>query len=104
MWNEHPYYILDVPWSDSRQRAAAAAFLGFLMSEGIQKRALEHGFGPEIPMCRCAIPTVRSCATRAGAQSICRRPCEPSKDRVLEELLASFRRIEERSLPETHQE
>ena len=23
IWNEHPYYILDVPWSDARQRAAA---------------------------------------------------------------------------------
>ena len=46
MWNEHPYYILDVPWSDSRQRAAAAEFLKFLMSEPIQRNALEHGFRP----------------------------------------------------------
>ena len=27
MWNEHPYYILDVPWSDPAQRAAAAEYL-----------------------------------------------------------------------------
>ncbi len=46
IWNEHPYYILDVPWSDARQRAAAGAFLRFLMSEPIQRRALEHGFRP----------------------------------------------------------
>ena len=24
IWNEHPFYILDVPWSDSRKRAAAS--------------------------------------------------------------------------------
>ena len=36
-WNEHPYYILDVPWSDRRQRTAASEFLEFLMSEPIQK-------------------------------------------------------------------
>ncbi len=40
LWNEHPYYILDVPWSDSAQRAAAGAFLAFLMSEEIQKLRL----------------------------------------------------------------
>ena len=39
VWNEHPYYILDVPWSDDRQREAAADFLKFLMSEPIQRRA-----------------------------------------------------------------
>ena len=50
IWNEHPYYILDVPWSDARQRAAAAEFLKFLMSEPIQKHALEHGFRPGNPV------------------------------------------------------
>ncbi len=44
IWNEHPYYILDVPWSDARQRAAAAGFLKFLMSEPIQKRAARAWF------------------------------------------------------------
>ncbi len=39
IWNEHPFYILDVPWSNARQRTAATAFLKFLMSEPIQKRA-----------------------------------------------------------------
>ena len=49
LWNEHPYYILDVPWSDGRQHEAAAEFLGFLMSEPVQHRALEHGFRPGNP-------------------------------------------------------
>ena len=49
VWNEHPYYILDVPWSDDRQRKAAAEFLKFLMSEPVQRRALEHGFRPGNP-------------------------------------------------------
>jgi serine/threonine-protein kinase len=45
IWNEHPYYVLDVPWSGPPERRAAAEFLGFLMSDRIQRRALDHGFG-----------------------------------------------------------
>jgi Bacterial extracellular solute-binding protein len=59
MWNEHPYYILDVPWSDARQRAAAAEFLKFLMSEPIQKQALEHGFRPGNPAVSVRFPDSR---------------------------------------------
>jgi serine/threonine-protein kinase len=96
MWNEHPYYILDVPWSDARQRAAAAAFLAFLMSEPIQKRALEHGFRPGNPSVSVRFP--ESPLLRHAKQGLrieLPRMCEPPKDDVLQELLASFRRIEE---------
>ncbi|MCA9312594.1 MAG: substrate-binding domain-containing protein, partial [Phycisphaerales bacterium] len=48
-WNENPYYILDVPWSDKEQRRAAAAFLDFLMTRPIQERALDYGFRPGNP-------------------------------------------------------
>jgi ABC-type sulfate transport system substrate-binding protein len=96
MWNEHPYYILDVPWSDSGQRAAAAAFLDFLMSEPIQKRALEHGFRPGNPSVTLRFP--ESPLLRHAKQGLkidLPRMCEPPKDEVIQELLASFRRIEE---------
>jgi len=45
-WNDNPYYVLNVPWSDKKQQAAAQAFLDFLMSEPAQQRALVHGFRP----------------------------------------------------------
>ncbi len=63
VWNEHPYYILDVPWSDDRQRKAAADFLKFLMSEPVQRRALEHGFRPgntSVPVNSPDSPLVRN--------------------------------------------
>jgi serine/threonine protein kinase len=46
VWSENPYYILDVPWSSNEQRKAAETFLGFLLGEPMQKRALAHGFRP----------------------------------------------------------
>jgi ABC-type sulfate transport system substrate-binding protein len=49
LWNENPYYILDVPWSDAAHRQAAEAFLEFLMSEPAQRAALTHGFRPGNP-------------------------------------------------------
>ena len=46
MWNDNPYYILDVPWSSPEQRAAAQAFLDYLASEPVQRSAMAHGFRP----------------------------------------------------------
>jgi serine/threonine protein kinase len=96
IWNEHPFYILDVPWSDSRKRAAAAEFLKFLMSEPIQKRALEHGFRPGNPLVSVRFPEsplVRH--ANHGVRIDLPRMCEPPKDEVLQELLALSRRIED---------
>ncbi len=96
MWNEHPYYILDVPWSNAAQRAAAAAFLAFLMSDEIQKRALDHGFRPGNPSVSVRFP--ESPLLRYAKQGLridLPRMCEPPKDRILQDLLASFRRLEE---------
>lgn len=49
MWNENPYYILDVPWSDAAHRQAAETFLDFLMSDAAQRESLRHGFRPGNP-------------------------------------------------------
>ena len=46
LWNEHPYYILDAPWSSPEQREAAGIFLDYLLSEEVQKQALVGGFRP----------------------------------------------------------
>lgn len=46
MWNDNPYYILNAEWSSPAQRAAAGAFLDFLLTVPIQKESLVHGFRP----------------------------------------------------------
>jgi serine/threonine-protein kinase len=96
IWNEHPYYILDVPWSDAHQRAAAAVFLKFLMSEPIQKKALDHGFRPGSPSVSVRFPD--SPLIRHASHGIkleLPRMCEPPKYDVVQDLLASSRRIEQ---------
>ncbi len=95
IWNEHPYYVLDVPWSDSRQRAAASEFLRFLMSEPIQKRALDHGFRPgnlDVSVRFPESPLIR--LARHGLRIDLPRMCEPPKNEVLQDLLASLRQVE----------
>jgi Ca-activated chloride channel family protein len=98
MWNEHPYFILDVPWSDSRQREAAGAFLKFLMSEPIQRRALEHGFRPgntSVSVRLADSPLVRH--ARQGLRIELPRMCDPPTGEVVRELLGASRRVEEPS-------
>jgi hypothetical protein len=92
MWNDHPYYILDVPWSDSRQRAAADAFRRFLMSESIQRRALEHGFRPGSTAVSPRFPDsplVRH--ARHGLRIELPRMCEPPSDDVVRQLVDATR-------------
>ena len=95
IWNEHPYYILDVPWSDARQRAAAGEFLRFLMSEPIQRRALEHGFRPGNPAVSLRLPD--SPLVRLAGRGLridLPRMCEPPTSEVVRDLLDASRRAE----------
>jgi serine/threonine-protein kinase len=95
IWNDHPYYILDVPWSSPEQRAAAEEFLNFLMSEPIQRRALEHGFRPGNLAVPVRFPTSPLVVNEAqGLKLDMPRMCEPPRADVVNDLLASFRRIE----------
>jgi Ca-activated chloride channel family protein len=95
MWNEHPYYILDVPWSDKAQRAAAAAYLKFLMSEPIQRRALEHGFrpgNPEVSVRFAESPLLRH--AKEGILVELPRMCGPPRAEVVKALLGSYGDLE----------
>ena len=95
MWNENPYYVLDVPWSTPEQRAAASTFLDFLMSEPIQRRALDHGFRPGNPL--VPIRTADSPFVQFedhGIQIDITTVCEPPRAEVLNNLLSSFQRID----------
>ncbi len=100
MWNEHPYYILDVPWSSPAQRSAAAEFLAFLMSEPIQRRALEHGFRPgnlDISVRFPESPLIRH--ARNGLQIDLPRMCEPPRAGTLETLLRLASQVDLASQP-----
>jgi hypothetical protein len=95
LWNEHPYYILDVPWSSKAQRDAARQFLDFLTSEPVQRRALEHGFrpgNPAVPVRFAESPLVRHEAQ--GLTIDLPRVYEPPRAEVINDLIASFRRTE----------
>jgi eukaryotic-like serine/threonine-protein kinase len=96
IWNEHPYYILDVPWSDAHQRAAAAALLSFLMSAPIQERALEHGFRPGNPAVSVRFPEspfIRN--AKHGVRIDLPRMCEPPKQEIVQDLVDAFRRADD---------
>lgn len=45
-WSDHPYAVLNAPWVDDEQRAAAQSFLQFLMEKPQQEKALAYGFRP----------------------------------------------------------
>jgi ABC-type Fe3+ transport system substrate-binding protein len=42
VWNDNPFYILDVPWSNDNHKAAAQLFQNFLLSEQAQKKARDE--------------------------------------------------------------
>jgi ABC-type sulfate transport system substrate-binding protein len=95
LWNEHPYYVLDAPWSGPAERAAANRFLDFLLSEPVQRRALEHGFrpgNPSVPVRSADSPLVR--AERYGVRLNVPPMAEPPRAEVVTNLLGTFRRVE----------
>ena len=94
-WNEHPYYILDVPWSDARHQAAASSFLQFLMSEPVQRQALKHGFRPGNPALSARSPdSPLTKMEKYGIKLDIPRVAEPPRADVVTDLLSAFRRIE----------
>jgi ABC-type sulfate transport system substrate-binding protein len=93
MWNENPYYILDVPWSSEAQRSAARAFLQFLMSEESQAKALAYGFRPGNPKVGVNFPESPFLQNeRYGIRIDIPRIAEPPKAEVVDTLISSFRR------------
>jgi len=93
IWNESPYYILDVAWSSKEQRKASQAFLDFLLSEPSQQQALTHGFRPA--NVSVAIKTPESPFTRlegSGLRVDLADVAEPPAPDVLANLLLSWQR------------
>jgi hypothetical protein len=94
IWNDHPYYILDVPWSGPAERLAAARFLEFLMSGPIQRRAIGHGFrpgDPSIGLDHPGSPLVSGVAR--GLSLAVPTVCDPPDADVVTDLLGAVRRL-----------
>jgi eukaryotic-like serine/threonine-protein kinase len=95
LWNEHPYYILDVPWSDARHQDAAAAFLRYLRSEPAQRLALEHGFRPgNLALSARSPDSPLTRMEKYGIKLEVPRVAEPPRAEVIDDLISAFRRIE----------
>jgi ABC-type Fe3+ transport system substrate-binding protein len=94
MWNDNPYYVLDVPWSSPEQRKAAKMFLDFLLGEDAQRQAMTHGFRPA----NTNVPTNGPDSPFAKYPNLGIRPdvpgifCEPPKAEVMESLLLAWQR------------
>lgn len=97
MWNDNPYYLLDVPWSDTNARKAAETFLEFLLSDPIQQKALTHGFRPanlNIPVRDPDSPFTTY--ERYGLDVDLSQMCEPPRAEVINNILAGWQRSRSR--------
>jgi hypothetical protein len=93
LWNDNPFCILDAPWSTSEQKRAAGLFLDFLMSDPIQRAALDHGFRPgnlNVPVKTPDSPFVRY--ESSGLKIELGSVCEPPKAEVINNLLGLWQR------------
>jgi ABC-type Fe3+ transport system substrate-binding protein len=96
IWNDNPYCILNAPWSSTDQKRAAGLFLDFLMSDQIQRAALEHGFRPgnlNVPVKTPDSPFVRYEAS--GLKVDLGSVCEPPKAEVIKQfawIMAAYQR------------
>lgn len=97
MWNDNPYYIVDVPWSDAAHRKAAGQFLDFLLSEPVQQQALVHGFrpgNPSVPVKGPDSPFTRY--AKYGVRVDLATTCEAPGAEVINNLLATWQRSQGR--------
>ena len=93
LWNDNPYYILDVSWSTPEQRKAAQDFLSFLLSETGQQQAITHGFRPADP--HVTANTAGSpflTYQKNGVRENVGQVCVPPPAAVIDNLLAAWQR------------
>jgi eukaryotic-like serine/threonine-protein kinase len=92
--NEHPYSILEVPWSDAQHQQAAAGFLDYLMSPPIQIQALKHGFRPGNPSLNAGTPGgPLTKMEKYGFKVAIPHLAEAPRLEILDDLVSAFRRI-----------
>ncbi len=95
LWNDNPYYVLDVPWSSPAQRDAALKFQAYLLSEPVQAKSMVHGFRPA----NTAVPTNGPDSPFVLLQPYGLRPdltgtvCPPPRAEVINTLLNRWQQI-----------
>jgi Ca-activated chloride channel family protein len=93
VWNDNPFYVIDASWSSPEQRKAAKDFLAFLMSEPVQREALNHGFRPGNPNVGVRFPgSPFEVFQKNGLRNDISNICETPKAEVVTNLLESWQR------------
>jgi Ca-activated chloride channel homolog len=57
-WHEHPFAVPNADWVSAEQRAAAKTFTDYVLTEQVQRKALEAGFRPASPTVPLGYPIV----------------------------------------------
>lgn len=57
-WHEHPMGIVNAEWTTQEQRDAAAVFIEYVVTEGVQRLIMENGFRPANPDVPLGFPFV----------------------------------------------
>jgi Ca-activated chloride channel family protein len=92
-WNECPYYVLNTDWSTPAHRQAAETFLGYLLSEPVQKKSVEHGFhpgNPDVPVRFPDSPFLKY--EKYGLKSDLTTMCEVPSNEVISDLQRTWQR------------
>jgi hypothetical protein len=98
--NENPYYILNTPWSHTKEKRGAKEFLNFLLTEEMQRLALKHGFRPgnsKLPLDAPDSPLLKFRKNGLKLDLDDLRMCEFPDSTVLQILLDLYDRIEKRA-------
>jgi len=95
LWNESPYYVLNVPWSTPAQRTVAETFMHFLLTEPIQRLSIPHGFRPantavSVKFDQSPFVTYAPYGISDDLGTI----CEPPKGEVITNLLQIWQRLQ----------
>lgn len=56
LFSDNPFFILDAPWVDANEKAAASAFETFVQTPDNQRKVLEFGFRPGNPAVAVSAP------------------------------------------------
>lgn len=97
LWNDNPYYILDAPWSTTKHRKAAEAFLAYLLSAPVQQKAIVHGFRPanaQVPVRSPGSPFLEY--EKYGIQQDIGQTCDIPRAEVINNLLQIWQRSRQR--------
>jgi ABC-type Fe3+ transport system substrate-binding protein len=94
LWNDYPYYVLNAPWVDKEHRDAAVKLVSFLLSEPIQREAIEHGYRPanaNVPIIFDGSPFLKY--KEYGLSVDVGQIVESPKAEVINTLLSSWQRV-----------